>query len=455
MNSSTIQEVLTSLNPSVHFQVGDIKRLPLFPIESADEIFAELETAFSEHEAGRETSVEFISPRPSAWRTAQDWAQTAVDRPAGLPLPSYILQSDPPAPVDFVSYAVGLALGRFPLTRSLNEENETLPNGILYLSTYSHDLPEMGDSLTHPTTVPIHQAWAEHGNQISKNKKLRDWLRQDFFKDDHLKRYEQRPIYFPISSNKKNFVALISIHRWTDNTLLTLLANYLLPDLNHLEGELNDLQHTRNQGDSKTRTSAEKRYTELTALREELQTMIDNVRQCAERGAPPAKPNDPSREVEATFRIDLDDGVMVNSAALWTVLEPQWNKPKLWWSELSQAKGKKDYDWSHLAARYFPQRVDAKCQQDPSLAVAHGVFWKHHPAKAFEWELRLQDEIAPDFHIAEESSEELRNQFIRANPELVSDLRQKEQKRRERKRNKEEDQLDLISDVDLELADLD
>ncbi|MEA5478119.1 Eco57I restriction-modification methylase domain-containing protein [Pseudanabaena galeata UHCC 0370] len=62
MNSSMIQEVLTSLNPSVHFQVGDIKRLPLFPIESADEIFRELEKAFSEHEAGRETSVEFISP---------------------------------------------------------------------------------------------------------------------------------------------------------------------------------------------------------------------------------------------------------------------------------------------------------------------------------------------------------------------------------------------------------
>jgi hypothetical protein len=62
---------------------------------------------------------------------------------------------------------------------------------------------------------------------------------------------------------------------------------------------------------------------------------------------------------------------------------------------------KKDYDWAHLAARYFPQRVDAKCQQDPSLAVAHGVFWKYHPAKAYEWELRLQDEIGLDFTLDE------------------------------------------------------
>jgi hypothetical protein len=37
----------------------------------------------------------------------------------------------------------------------------------------------------------------------------------------------------------------------------------------------------------------------------------------------------------------------------------------------ANAAGKKDYDWSHLAARYFPERVRAKCVTDPSLAVAH------------------------------------------------------------------------------------
>ena len=62
---------------------------------------------------------------------------------------------------------------------------------------------------------------------------------------------------------------------------------------------------------------------------------------------------------------DLDDGVMINSAALWPLLEPQWKDPKKWWKELATAKGKKDYDWSHLAARYFPSRVDRKCQEDP------------------------------------------------------------------------------------------
>src|SRR5690606_16753624 len=74
---------------------------------------------------------------------------------------------------------------------------------------------------------------------------------------------------------------------------------------------------------------------------------------------------------------------------------------KKWWKELSTAQGKKDYDWSHLAMRYWPTRVDAKCVEDPSLGVAHGCFWRYHPARAWAWELRLQDEIGPDFRIDE------------------------------------------------------
>jgi hypothetical protein len=112
-------------------------------------------------------------------------------------------------------------------------------------------------------------------------------------------------------------------------------------------------------------------------------------------------PKKPEREVDARYVPDLDDGVMVNAAALWPLLAPQWKDPKKWWKELAAADGKKDYDWSHLAMRYWPKRVDAKCEKDPSLAVAHGCFWKYHPARAWAWELRLQDEIGPGFRIEE------------------------------------------------------
>ena len=319
------------------------------------------------------------------------------------------------------------------------------PGGeVLYLSAYSGDRPDSKDSLHHPACQPLHQAWAEHGGAIAPGKPLRDWLRLNFFKDVHVGMYEQRPIYFPLSSDKKHFVAFIAIHRWQDTTLTDLLAEYLVDDQKSLDGEIADLLGTKAQGDAKTQTTAEKRYTELMQLKTELDNFIQLLRQCAEVGPPPAKASDPQPETAAPYRMNLDDGVMINSAALWPLLAPQWAKPKTWWSELCTAKDRKDYDWSHLAARYFPARVAAKCQHDPSLAVAHGCFWRYHPAKAYEWELRLQDEIGPDFTIDEANSDTLRQQFETAHPQTVAELREKEEKRRERKYKKQaEDQLSL------------
>ena len=262
-----------------------------------------------------------------------------------------------------------------------------------------------------------------------------------------------RPIYFPLSSQKKNFVAFISIHRWQDDTLQTLLADYLIPELSQIEGELNDLLEARNQSDKKSQNKAEERYSKVLQLQTELKTFIELVQKCAEAGTPPANPKDTPREADARFKMNLDDGVMVNSAALWSLLEPQWNQPKKWWSELCNAQGKKDYHWSHLAARYFPERVNAKCQQDPSLAVAHGCFWKYHPQKAYEWELRLQDEIAPDFAINQNDSDSLREEFESENSELVLELKEKEDKRRERKRKKEDIENDFSLDIELEEED--
>ena len=127
---------------------------------------------------------------------------------------------------------------------------------------------------------------------------------------------------------------------------------------------------------------------------------------------------------------------MINSAALWPLLEPQWKDPKKWWTELAQAKGKKDYDWSHLAMRYWPTRVDAKCQEDPSFGVAHGCFWKYHPARSWAWELRLQAEIGPDFRIEERpyrgdgGDPEHRAAYIRDHAENAIEAMEKEALRR-------------------------
>jgi hypothetical protein len=347
-------------------------------------------------------------------------------------MPTYIT----PPPTNHLSFAIGVALGRFgPNSEGiLDEAPETaLPNGILYLSNYTD-----ADDLNHPASQPIKDAWKEHGDAVAKNTDLKPWLMEKFFKDVHLGMYEKRPIYFPLSSKKKNFVAFAGIHRWTDATLQTLLADHLVPEQNRLDGEISDLLESRRQGDRKSQSQAENRYAQVKALHEELTEFIDLVRRCAEQGPPPAKHDDTPRETDARFKMDLDDGVMINSAALWPLLEPQWKDPKKWWSELCNAKGRKDYDWSHLAARYFPKRVDEKCREDPSLAVAHGCFWKYHPAKAYQWELRLQDEIAPDFTIDEDNARESAAAFKENHPEEAEEIRKAEMKRRERKQAKAE-----------------
>lgn len=452
MNSRVSKEILTSFNPTVNFQTGDVKRLPLFPIESAAEIFAQLDRAFTEHEAARETSVEFKQPGPSCWAYAQAWAQRAVDREPGQPLPEWNPVYEAPPAKNWVSYAIGIALGRLgangegilspPSSIDAKDSGNWLPDGILYLSAYSGKRSDSIDSLNHPAAKSIHDAWAEHGTAIAKGTSLHEWLRLNFFPDVHLKMYgtkdSKRPIYFPFSSANKNFVAFINIHRWSANTLKILLSDFLLEDLRNLEGETADLLDDMGKGDSQQQAKVEERRATVQPLYTELKNFVDLVRQCAEQGPLAADHTDPPREANAPFVMDLDDGVMINSAALWPLLEPQWSKPKAWWSELCKAEGKKDYDWSHLAARYFPARVDEKCRIDPSLAVAHGVFWKYHPAKAYEWELRLKDEIGPDFTIDEDQSDTLRKEFEDNHPELVAALIEKEQQRRERERRKEQ-----------------
>jgi hypothetical protein len=444
MNSAASKFVLASLNPGVHFEVGDVNRLPIFPIESASEIFAAVTQAFSEHESHREASLEFRTPGGSAWNYAQEWAQRAVDRDDGRPLPAYSETLLPAAAVDYVSFSFGVAIGRFGANGEgvLSQAPTTaIPNAILFLSLDGIAPTE------EPSCAQLHEAWDEHGAAVGGGDDLSTYLRKSFF-DYHKKLYENRPIYFPLSSSKKSFVAFVSIHRWADDTLNVLLADHLVPTKRRLDGELEDLRAARATGTNKGK--AEKRFTEVQKLLEELSDFIAKVTEIAEKGPPPVDEKTDKREVDARFTMDLDDGVMVNSAALWPLLEPQWKDPKKWWKELACAKGKKDYDWSHLAARYFPKRVRAKCVTDPSLAVAHKCFWELHPAKAYAWELRLQDEIRPDFTIDEPESDAARARFFEDHPDVKRDLDVKEQKRREKKHAKadEEDKEPLYSGLE-------
>jgi hypothetical protein len=339
LNAQRSKYVLESLNPGIGFEVGDVSRLPIEEVASADQIVRALEEQFTSEEGARETSFEFRRPAGSAWAEAQRWAQSAVDQASRTDVPTFQSLTVEASPIDEASFAVGVAAGRFGAGGQGVLEGPghgSLPSGILFISPGGRDVFDGG-------SFPGLQ-----NARFFEGAPLGEWLQSKFWAH-HLERYESRPIYFPLSSSKRSFVAYVSIHSWTPSTLTKLLTDHLIPERKTLEGSLADLRAARAAADKKSRGENDRLFAQQSKWLAELEDFIAKVTQCAEKG-PPSEPGTPPREVDAPYVMDLDDGVMVNAAALWPLLEPMWKDPKKWWKELATAKGRKDYDWSHLAA---------------------------------------------------------------------------------------------------------
>lgn len=69
-----------------------------------------------------------------------------------------------------------------------------------------------------------------------------------------------------------------------------------------------------------------------------------------------------------------DDGVIINAAPLhalipWPYGGRRQSDLAKFWDEVVGG----DHDWAHLAMRYWPDRVRAKCAKARHLAIAHGL----------------------------------------------------------------------------------
>lgn len=64
----------------------------------------------------------------------------------------------------------------------------------------------------------------------------------------------------------------------------------------------------------------------------------------------------------------IDDGVLLNAAPLFTLL-PSWGETKKAWESL----GDGDFDWAHQAMDHWPERVTEACRGNRSFAIAHGL----------------------------------------------------------------------------------
>lgn len=308
-----------------------------------------------------------------------------------------------------LSWAIGVLLGRFDAdTCGLSDADSSVSQGLIYLTALDDDegfKRPLGKAAGKESIEALRailekkhgregmsDIWSEIERALVEadgRANVGEWIRLEAFAR-HKELYENRPIYFPLVSARKNFFVWVNIHCWNDGTLSAILANYLKPDRDMLEARVRGLREDIVQTtDKRTRVQLEDAVYEYGRLHEELAAFTDLVTRIAERGPDPA-----IQEAETSFVMDLDDGVMVNSAALWELVQGEWKDPKKWWEILSNPSGKKDFDWSHLAMRYWPKRVFEKANSDPSLAVAHSdygaykgkdLFAKLHPVAAKKW----------------------------------------------------------------------
>lgn len=138
------------------------------------------------------------------------------------------------------------------------------------------------------------------GKKSSEDAKdvIRKYFIKDFYKD-HLQRYKKRPIYWMMNSGKKDaFSTLIYLHRYEENSIGRVRADYLLPYQEILDNQRAYYERLSSDENTtpKDKKDADKRLKELDAELKELKDYANEVKHIADQ----------------KISLDLDDGVKVN-----------------------------------------------------------------------------------------------------------------------------------------------
>lgn len=221
----------------------------------------------------------------------------------------------------FVNYAVGCMFGRYSLDQEgliLANQGETLKDYLVKVTkskdqlTFVPDednvIPVLDDEWFEDDIVARFHAFlkASFGEaQFQKNlafveeclgKDIRKYFVKDFYKD-HIKRYKKRPIYWMFSSPKGYFNVLIYMHRYTPDTLSTILNGYLREFIGKLELHRKQQEHIVVNGSPSEQNKAQK----------EIDKIDDMLADCRKYESEILYPLAGER-----ISIDLDDGVLVN-----------------------------------------------------------------------------------------------------------------------------------------------
>src|SRR6266487_546417 len=434
LNSTFAAYALKVINPTFNFKVGDLARLPI-PTMANEKLHALVERAISLVQAGsaeEETTYEFVTPPvwpggsedvaararelavveqqidEEVYRlysigeedrlaieaelaeptlAADDAGENGEDEPAAKDnevTPNAEIGPDHGAVAGgltrqalaarWISYAVGIVLGRFQ-------------PGVDGALGCGHVSPEQAVALR-ALTVPIGIAVLDSGHEddlvalveralallvgeeqveplltaATGGRPLSEWLVRDYFKQ-HVRQYRKRPIYWLLQSPKKRYSLWLFHEHISRDTLHLLQGNrYLGGRINRARSEVQALRERL----APMTQGAERRRLEREI--EALEGDLTDLEAFAKALAAVTSQTNTHGEIVG-WAPELDDGVLINLAALWTLL-PSWpTEPKQCWLALERG----DYDWSHTAMRYWPDRVLVKCQTNTSYALAHGV----------------------------------------------------------------------------------
>ena len=360
LNSKVALSFLSFLCPTVAFEIGQMKLLPIVPITNKIDSLVEQAIEISRADwNSREISWNFetspllnLKERGKSIKAACTnyslMRNETIDKMLSIELAiekeiigNYKMESEVEATferseitlqqpndkqlvTEWISFAVGCMMGRYSLLEKGVVFAESA-NENLSLSRYSTDFLPDDDGvipvLTHEWFEDdaatrfrrlIETIWGKSsideslefiGSTLNPRKgekpsaTLRRYFADSFF-NDHLKLYRKRPIYWLLSSGKeKAFQALVYLHRYNENTLSQMRTEYVLPLQSKFSSEVDKIiQDIESASSPSEKSKYEKKLKAIRKKQAELITFDEELQHYANQ----------------RIKLDLDDGVKVN-----------------------------------------------------------------------------------------------------------------------------------------------
>lgn len=356
LNSKVALKFLKVLNPTLNFQVRDVRNLPYFnelDKFKAASLVLQLEKISRQDWNNFETSWDFQTHpllrynTPHLKEAFKNWENESETNFRELQkleeennrywIEAYGLQDEltPEVPDEqitirradkerdirsLISYAVGCMMGRYsidkpglihagqPFDPSLHHTFPADTDAIIPITDQAYFDDDIVNRFLEflriaysPETLTENLEFIANAltlrNNESPQERIRRYFAQEFI-SDHIKTYKKRPIYWLFTSGKKRaFGALIYLHRYSEDTLARIRTDYVLELQVKLDGEIDRAQQQLdNSTSSATKKTANKRLKQLQEQQLELREYQAKLQNLA----------------DAKIKLDLDDGVAYN-----------------------------------------------------------------------------------------------------------------------------------------------